>query len=232
VCGRRDTSGNAAIQGTAVIPDDVVLLTRQMLSAIARMKGQFGVGIVAEVLAGNESDKTLRWQLQQLSVFGLLRVHPVKKLVAMLHRLMEAGLARQRDPDGNFRPVVELTATGVAVMKGEQPPPATLIDLAGSRVPPSSPPRRERSEKKQATAIDDEQFDPETQERFERLRQARLEMARERQLPPYCVCHDSTLKQIARLSPGNLSALESVKGMGPMKVKMYGEKLLEAVRKS
>ena len=52
----------------------------------------------------------------------------------MLHRLMEAGLARQRDPDGvKFRPVVELTASGVSVMKGEALPPATLIDLAGRR---------------------------------------------------------------------------------------------------
>ena len=48
----------------------------------------------------------------------------------MLHRLMEAGLARQRDPDGvKFRPVIELTAAGIAVMKGEQLPPAPLIDL-------------------------------------------------------------------------------------------------------
>jgi len=230
VCRRGEISDDIAVPGRAVTPDEVVTLTRQLLSAIARTKGKFGVGIVAEVLAGTESEKTMRWQLQQLSVFGLLRVHPVKRIVAMLHRLMESGLARQRDPDGNFRPVVELTAAGIAVMKGEQPPPATLIDLAGSRVPTSPAPRRERADRKQAIAIDDEQFDPETQARFDRLRQARLEMARERQLPPYCICHDSTLKQIARVSPENLGNLESVKGMGPMKVKMYGEKLLEAVR--
>ena len=48
----------------------------------------------------------------------------------MLHRVMEAGLARQRDPDGvKFRPVIELTATGIAVMKAQQLPPSTLADL-------------------------------------------------------------------------------------------------------
>jgi ATP-dependent DNA helicase RecQ len=231
VCQRQETRDDATPTGrTAVIPDEVVLLTRQILSAIARMKGQFGVGIVAEVLAGTENEKTMRWQLHQLSVFGLLRVHPAKKIVAMLHRMMEAGLARQRDPEGNFRPVVELTAAGVAVMTGEQPPPATLIDLAGVRVPSSASPRRDRSAKKQATEDVDEQFDPETQARFSRLRQARLEMARELQLPPYCICHDSTLKLIARSAPENPAGLESIKGMGPMKVKMYGEKLLAAVK--
>src|SRR5207237_1446731 len=104
--------------------------SRQLLSAVARLNGKFGVGVVAEVLAGSDNEKTVRWGFNKLSVFGLLRTHAIKRLVAMLHRLMEAGLARQRDPEGmKFRPVVELTAAGVAVMKGEQLPPTSLADL-------------------------------------------------------------------------------------------------------
>ena len=39
----------------------------------------------------------------------------------MLHRVLETGLARQRDPDGvKFRPVVDLTASGVSVMCGHR----------------------------------------------------------------------------------------------------------------
>jgi ATP-dependent DNA helicase RecQ len=45
-----------------------------------------------------------------------------------------------------------------------------------------------------------------------------LELARQKQLPPYCICHDSTLKQIAQIAPRNLEALEMVKGMGGKKV--------------
>jgi ATP-dependent DNA helicase RecQ len=237
VCRRGDAVGGAdggpVNDATAVIPDLVVLLTRQLLSAIARTKGKFGVGVVSEVLAGAQSERTARWQLDQLSVFGLLRVHPVKKIVAMLHRLMEAGLARQRDPDHNFRPVVELTAAGIAVMKGEKPPPATLIDLGGAHAPLAPAPRRERAERRQPVAdVEEEQSDPETEQRFARLRQARLEMARERQLPPYCICHDKTLRLIARSVPTNPQALEAIKGMGPMKVKIYGEKLLAALNEA
>jgi ATP-dependent DNA helicase RecQ len=68
------------------------------------------------------------------------------------------------------------------------------------------------------------------QDRFERLRGVRTELARDRQLPPYCICHDSTLKLIARFAPADLQALEQIKGMGPHKVKMYGERLLEAIK--
>jgi ATP-dependent DNA helicase RecQ len=66
-------------------------------------------------------------------------------------------------------------------------------------------------------------------QRFERLRAMRLQLAREKQLPPYCICHDATLKLIAHHAPADIGALERVKGMGPYKVKMYGEAILKAL---
>src|SRR6185503_15898704 len=193
------------------VSDEVVLLVRQLLSAVARLRGKFGVGVVAEVLAGADNDKTQRWGFNTLSVYGLLKAHSVKRLVAMLHRLMEAGLARQRDPDGiKFRPVIELTAAGVAVMKGEQLPPTSLADLGPRRV--------EARHNVKVVRVDEEVSSPftgEEAERFDRLRNLRLQLAREKQLPPYCICHDSTLKQIARAAPDSLDSLERIKGMGP-----------------
>ena len=131
VCRRgQPLSLTAGATAPVIVSDEVVMLCRQMLSAVARLNGKFGVGVVAEVLAGSENEKSQRWGFDKLSVFGLLRVYPIKRIVAMLHRLMEAGLARQRDPEGmKFRPVVELTGAGIAVMKGEQLPPSTLADL-------------------------------------------------------------------------------------------------------
>jgi len=226
---------------SAVISDEVTTIVRQILSAIARLRGKFGVGVVAEVLTGATSERLTRWGLDQLTVFGLLRLYPAKRVIAMLHRIMEAGLAKQRDPDGvKFRPVIELTAAGIAVMKGEAPPPVSLSDLMpragtrGSGTNPRANGTNPRASRVRASAGSDdesfEQVDPETIERFERLRAARADLARERQLPAYCICHDRTLKLIAKCSPADLAALEQVKGMGPMKVKMYGEALLSAMR--
>jgi ATP-dependent DNA helicase RecQ len=76
----------------------------------------------------------------------------------------------------------------------------------------------------------EESLAPEAAGRFERLRAVRAEIARARNLPPYCICHDVTLKQIASFAPSDVSALEQVKGMGPFKVKNYGEAFLAAVR--
>jgi ATP-dependent DNA helicase RecQ len=232
VCRPNFDSVAAADGAMPVLSDEVVLLVRQLLSAIARLHGKFGVGMVAEVLAGAENDKMLRWGFHQLTVFGLLRAHSSKRIVAMLHRLMEAGLARQRDPDGvKFRPVIELTAAGVGVMKGQQMPPASLADLVPRRAAvPSNNERRRVVPMDRAQKVVDDDLPPEAQHRFERLRAVRAQLAKERDLPPYCICHDKTLKLIAQFAPADPDALEQVKGMGPHKVKMYGPALLEALQ--
>jgi len=79
VC-RRGQPMSAADQATyvpVVISDETILLCRQLLSAIARLNGKFGVGVVAEVLAGSDNEKSQRWGFNKLSVFGLLKIHPI-----------------------------------------------------------------------------------------------------------------------------------------------------------
>ncbi len=211
-----------------MLPDEVVTLVRQLLSGVARLHGKFGVGVVAEVLSGASNERSQRWGFEQLSVFGLLRAHPLKRIIAMLHRVMEAGLARQRDPDGvKFRPVMELTASGVRVMKGEQLPPASLADLLPRHRPAAAFSRRitpAASDVDAATALS-----PEATGRFDRLRSARARIAKERALPAYCICHDATLKAIAKIAPNDAESLEHIKGMGSYKVKLYGQALLDAM---
>ncbi len=111
------------------VSEATTVLIRQLLSAVARMNGKFGLGAVAEVLSGTESERTQRWRLHELTVFGLLKHHPNKDLVQMLHRIVEAGLARLVDPDGARRPVIEMTPAGAKVMKAQAPPPGVLASI-------------------------------------------------------------------------------------------------------
>ena len=228
ICRRGQEPLVEEVVSTEQVSDEVILLVRQLLSAVARLRGKFGVGVVAEVLAGADNEKTQRWAFDQLTVYGLLKAHSIKRIIAMLHRLMEAGLARQKDPDGvKFRPVVELTMAGVAVMKGEQLPPQSLVDLIPRKiVVPTKKSYRVVSMDEDADAG---ALDSESASRFDKLRHLRLQLARDRQLPPYCICHDATLKLIARLAPGNLDSLERIKGMGPHKIKMYGAVILKTI---
>jgi ATP-dependent DNA helicase RecQ len=208
------------------LDEETITLVRKLLSGIARVNGKFGAATVAECLAGSEGERMLRWRLHELSVYGLLKLYNVKQIVAMLHRLMESGLARQRDPEGvKFRPIVELTPAGVEVMRGQQRPPATLADLM-----PRGRARPANGRTIRALAEPIQDLDESAAARFEQLRQMRTRLAREKSLPPYVICHDSVLRQIAARSPATLDALSRIKGMGPAKLSQYGQSILEALK--
>ena len=66
---------------------------------------------------------------------------------------------------------------------------------------------------------------------YEALRAHRADLARARKVPAYVVAQDATLAQIAQRRPVDESALLAVKGMGPYRVEVYGQGLLEVVRR-
>ena len=57
-------------------------------------------------------------------------------------------------------------------------------------------------------------------------------MAREIGAPPYVVASDRTLRDIARLRPVNSDELALAHGIGPTKVRRFGEGLLGVVRET
>lgn len=61
------------------------------------------------------------------------------------------------------------------------------------------------------------------------LKSWRSETARASGVPAYVVMHDTTLKALASLRPGNLDELLTVPGLGPVKADRYGAVLLALV---
>ena len=64
---------------------------------------------------------------------------------------------------------------------------------------------------------------------FESLRAWRLGRARDDEVPPYVVFHDSTLAEIAVRRPQTLGELAQIAGVGPTKLERYGDDLLAAL---
>ncbi len=183
---------------------------------MARNQGRAGLTAVAEMLHGAENDRLRRLGLTNLTTHGLLRDHPKAWVLALLRRLITAGLVDITT--GEF-PIPFLTASGVAVMKGDEPVRVLLPPAERARS------RAKKKERRVAREIP-ENVDPAL---FERLRATRLDLARRKGIPAYLVCHDRTLLEIAALKPSSLEALAEVHGMGPARIESYGEPLLETV---
>lgn len=66
---------------------------------------------------------------------------------------------------------------------------------------------------------------------FKKLKMWRKNIASKKNIPAYCVFHDSTLIDISNIKPKNMKELEDIKGMGANKIKSYGEEILNIVNR-
>jgi ATP-dependent DNA helicase RecQ len=68
-------------------------------------------------------------------------------------------------------------------------------------------------------------------EMMNHFRKWRRELARERQVPAYIIMNDTTLADLCRKQPRSFRELLSVFGIGERKAELYGEQILEVIRK-
>ena len=61
------------------------------------------------------------------------------------------------------------------------------------------------------------------------LRNWRNRLAEENNIPAYVIFHQKVLDKLVEVLPSNLKELESIKGIGPAKVKKYGEEILSYI---
>ena len=65
---------------------------------------------------------------------------------------------------------------------------------------------------------------------FNTLRDWRNSLAREEGVPPYVICSNRQLAQIAHRRPDTLQKLAAIEGMGKTKLERYGTAILQAVK--
>jgi ATP-dependent DNA helicase RecQ len=56
-----------------------------------------------------------------------------------------------------------------------------------------------------------------------------MQLATEASLPPYVICHDKTLAELATQRPADEAGLHGITGLGASKIKRYGQAFLETI---
>jgi len=183
---------------------DATEVARKLLSAAFRTEMRFGVGHLADVLAGNDNEKVRSFGHDKLSVFGIADSEELA-LVRPVARALIARDALRADAYGglSFGPGAR------PILKGEEE-----LSIA-------VPPPRRRSGRRRHDGPADPLFDA--------LREARRKLASDAGVPPYVIFHDSTLREIAASRPRSLGELGAVQGVGAVKLARYGEAMLAAV---
>ncbi|HUF47130.1 MAG TPA: HRDC domain-containing protein, partial [Vicinamibacterales bacterium] len=116
-----------------------------------------------------------------------------------------------------------LTQDGVALLKDA----GAVADLELAR---QKKPQKDRLPRR--SKVETESWEGVDRALFDELRALRLELARERGVPPYVIFHDTTLRDLARLKPRTADALHAVYGIGARKAAELGDAILSVINKS
>jgi len=194
-----------------------VTVARKILSCVVRVGQRFGAGHVSNVLRGQNIEAVTARGHDRLSTFGLLRETTTPEVRGYIEQLASRGLLRVTEDE---YPVLKLTDAGLRLLKDETS--VSGLTLARQRRPQKDRlPKRARVEAESWEGVDRALFD--------RLRALRLDVARARNLPPYVIFHDTTLREMARLKPRSVAELRGVYGVGERKAADLGEQFVAAI---
>lgn len=215
-------------------PEELSLIVRKALSAVARVHGRFGLRSVAKLLRGASDARLQRAGLDQVKTYGALSEYPEAWLVSLLSRCVTAGWVRFF---GDDYPLVCLTETGSEVMKGNAPPVLRLPPRGSAKKASASGASRVRSS--EGSAMDaaaargaSSLEDPEAVICFEALRRLRMRLAKAAGRPPYAIASDRTLRELAQLRPRNHSELLGIYGIGENRAQQFGDDFLAVLAES
>ncbi len=200
--GISDQCGNCSNCNQPSEFTDITTEAAKVFSCILRMREQYGVSMVAEVLKGSQNKKILGFGFDRLSTYGVMRNSPLNSIKDLLNWLVAEGYLRLT---GGQYPVVRLEPKAVAVLK-------------------------QQAEVFKKTTVKTEK-PVAKDELFEILRQLRREIAAREQVPPYIIFADSTLHEMSTLLPTTEKAFLAIKGVGESKLEKYGTQFMGAIRK-
>jgi ATP-dependent DNA helicase RecQ len=205
-CGRCDVCTGQTAR------EDMTVAAMKVLSAAARTGERFGAHHLADILIGNATDRIMERGHHFLPTFGIGRDRDKAWWLSLIQGL-EAGdfLLRGEGRLAGFH----LSDRGRLLLRGKE----SFFAAAGpgstgaSSAPPAPAPPAASAE-----------------ELFLCLKQLRKRIAERRDIPPYIVFSDRTLRAMAREQPTDPAGFLRCPGVGDRKLAAYGGDFLEAIR--
>ncbi len=193
---------------------DGTLAAQKFLSCIFRLRqaSRFGVGLnhVIEVLTGAATEKIKRWGHDKISTYGVGREHSRSEWQAIGRELIRMGLCTQTSERLS---VLELSTEGMAWLKARHPLTLTRPMKSTSKQP---------RVKIEGDIVCDEAL-------FTQLRAVRREIADEKNVPPYIIFADVTLRHMAARQPVNETEFAEIPGVGERKLRDFSAPFLSAI---
>lgn len=204
---------------TEFVETDVSKEAGEIIQCVKACHQRYGVTVILDTLRGASTAKIRQYQMEENPCYGSCREIPIYRLRQIFHYLLEKGyLSLSNDA----YTLVKLTGQSEILL---QPDAVLIMKMAREE---KKKPKTEKESKKTKTKISGV-LSQEDEPLFQRLRQLRMEIAREEKVPPYIVFSDKTLVHMCIIKPHDKEEMLTVSGVGEHKYTKYGEKFLRKI---
>lgn len=217
--------GNCSNCLTPFEADDVTEAARAIMRFVSQHPGRFGKALIADVLHGANTERIRSLRLDSDSEYGKLAELPIARVRDTVEQLIGSGYLAVSM--GQY-PVIGMGDLGLAALNSPEEFAFSIKRRKRGRAG-SERARRAVDLLRDEAALDSKPRVGDDAELFERLRALRRELAEWRDVPPYIVCSDKTLRGLCRQRPATREDLLEVSGIGERKADEFGDAFLKAI---
>lgn len=195
---------------------DVTVESQKILSCIYRTNETYGLTTIIQVLRGSKSKRLLELGLDKVSTYEIMTDYSDAAVREIAMTLVSRGYIHIT---ADKYPVLKLTSKSLEVLKGK-----VKVYHKKYLVERKEPTNGNEDQKEKGT---NQNYDKEL---FNKLRELRYSIAQKKQIAPFMVFHDSTLKAIASYFPQDKEEILTISGVGLKKYESYGESFISLVK--
>ncbi len=187
---------------------------QKALSAVIRTDQIFGAGHLIDLLTGGDTERIRKFGHDRLPTYGVGKDMSRREWQSIFRQLTAVGLL-----------VVDSEGHGGLLLGSEYRPV-----LRGERkIKLRHDPAARKADKARADKVKIIIEDPKDEALFMKLKEKRLDIAREQGVPPYVIFHDSTLVEMALVRPLQPHLFAELPGVGEAKLKRYAETFMAII---
>lgn len=192
------------------------IAAQKALSCVYRARQQFGVNYLTDVLLGKETKRIKQRKHDRLTTFGIGQELNAEQWKAVYRQLVAAGLLQV---DLERHGALSLTPASKSVLTGQ-----TTIYFRQNAV--FQPESRAYAPN---ICLPEDSLSPQGRILWEQLKDWRLSLARQENIPSFVIFHDKTLLAVVRKRPESIEALLEIPGIGAQKAELYGDLILDII---
>ena len=185
---------------------DATIDSQKILSCIYRLEQRYGSKTIVDCLKGSQNKNAREKNLSDVSTFGIMKENDEKYIKDLIGTLIADGYIRV---SGGQYPILKLTEKSKKVLFDNE----KVFVLENKTDPVKEIERSHRN-------IDPTDYDDRL---FNHLKKVRLSLSKDRNIPPFIIFSDASLKDMATLKPQTEEEFLEVKGVGDKKLVQYGD---------